>query len=229
MSVLGKLKKLIRSLHKNAKTMYRSGWEEGSTAPVTSMESWSGDENVLINKTRPIDEREEKKPIEVVSSILTDEPKMNLDTLGMQIKTVEKRLRMLKALNVSRQDETEALAFLKARKKYKKCKDKFKWAITTFAKIDELKKKYKVKLASIEGYYKNLPNEALEEFEKFISAYEEVRDDRPVAKLIVDDGGPETKKDPILLVSSPFGKWFYVLGAWDKEIEYVDDLIYNGK
>jgi len=39
----------------------------------------------------------------------------------------------------------------------------------------------------------------------------------------------ERKKDPILLASSPFGKWFYILGAWDKEVEIVDDLVYHNK
>ena len=47
--------------------------------------------------------------------------------------------------------------------------------------------------------------------------------------LIIDDGGKETRKDPILLAKSPFGNWFYVLGAWDKEVQYIDDLIYYNK
>ncbi len=71
--------------------------------------------------------------------------------------------------------------------------------------------------------------EALEEVDKYIKVCEKVRDDKPVFRLIIDDKGKEMKKDPILLALSPFGKWYHFLGAWDEEVKYVDDIIYNGK
>jgi hypothetical protein len=71
--------------------------------------------------------------------------------------------------------------------------------------------------------------EAIDEIEKFIAACKKVTDAESEFRLIIDDGGTETKKDPIMYASSPFGKWFYVIGAWDKEIMYVDDIIYHGK
>jgi hypothetical protein len=71
--------------------------------------------------------------------------------------------------------------------------------------------------------------EAIDELEKFINSYNKVSNITPVLTLIIDEGGKEDKKDPILLAGSPFGKWYYLLGAWDKEVEFVDDLIYHGK
>ena len=84
--------------------------------------------------------------------------------------------------------------------------------------------------------------EAIDELEKFMKEYEKVSPGtKPVLKLIIDDipekapdgkvkgDSIERKKDPILLASSPFGRFFYILGAWDKEVEIVDDLIYHGK
>ena len=82
-----------------------------------------------------------------------------------------------------------------------------------------------------------MPNEALDELEAYLDLYELYREDKPVFKLIIDDApdpvhdgrSQERKKDPILLASSPFGKWWHILGAWDKEVEYVDAIIYHGK
>jgi hypothetical protein len=71
--------------------------------------------------------------------------------------------------------------------------------------------------------------EGIEELEKYAKTYAKVRDDEPCVGLIIDDGGKEQKKDPILIAGSPFGNWFYILGAWDKEVEYIDDLVYHGK
>ena len=177
------------------------------------------------------DEREVVKPVAVVDSILTEEPKMNLKTLAEQIRFVEKRLSLLRALsNVGMSDELIALGFLRARKKYAKYGGQFRWKITTFDKVDALQKKYKVRLVGLAGYYKCVPNEALDEIEKYARAFSKVRTDvNPEIMLIVDHGGPEERKDPIVLAGSPFGKYWYVLGAWDKEIEYVDEIVYKGK
>jgi len=86
---------------------------------------------------------------------------------------------------------------------------------------------------SFRQYYSTIPKEAIDELEKFVHAYSKVSKLKPVLKLIIDDTpkSPERgkKKDPILLAGSPFGKWFYILGAWDKEVEIVDDLVYNNK
>ena len=128
------------------------------------------------------------------------------------------------------QDERDALGYLEARKKYLKLRGTFNWEVTNDEKIIKLCKDYKVRQVNLQGYYKTMPQEALDEMEAFIQVYDKVRTDiEPVFSLIVDDGGKETRKDPILLARSPFGKWWYVLGAWDKEIEIVDDLVYKGK
>ena len=127
-------------------------------------------------------------------------------------------------------DEREALRFLMARKKYLKNKELFPWPVATFPKIEALCKKYKVRTVDFDGFYKNIPMEAVDELELFSKAYHTVEKEyKPMLKLVIDDGGKEDKKDPILLASSPFGRWYYMLGAWDKEVQIVDDLIYKGK
>jgi len=175
------------------------------------------------------DERIEVKPVEVVKEIVTETPSMMLDGLDKQIKIVKKRIRILMEQDIKPRDEEEALGYLKARTYYKKRQKLFPWSITTNEKINELCKKYKLRKVGFNAYYKTVPTEALDELEKYVSACKKVRSGAPDISLIIDDGGKETRRDPIMLASAPFGRWFYVIGAWDKEIEVVGELIYNAK
>ena len=189
-----------------------------------------------------MDMRLEKKPVEVWQELNGEEPKMNLANLDGQIKMVKRRQKVLRELGSNSSDEDEALEFLSARKKGLKAKTDFGWAITTLGQVSELVQKYKLAYVNFESYAKTIPMEAIDELEKFMKEYEKVSPGtKPVLKLIIDDipektpdgkvkgDSIERKKDPILLASSPFGLFFYILGAWDKEVEIVDDLVYHGK
>ena len=123
--------------------------------------------------------------------------------------------------------EHTSISFLKARRKDEKHKDKVKWAITNQEMIDKLCKRYKVQMVCLGDYYRLVPKEGVDEIEKFAEAMSNVSRTEPLFKLIISD--EEQPKDPILLAQSPFGNWWYVLGAWDKEVEIVDDLIYKGR
>ncbi|MCK4307288.1 hypothetical protein KAW50_03560 [candidate division WOR-3 bacterium] len=235
--MISELRKFIRKLKAKKKRsyLYRSGWS--ARYGISEAESIAVEEFVTYTdstssgkRKKKKDSRIEKRPVEIFKEILSKEPKVDLRNLDSQIEIVKKRKKFLEEeLELPADDEEEALKFLLARKKYLKHQGKFRWSTTTFPKIEALCKKYKVKLVNFDSYYKTVPMEAFDELEKFISAYDKVRNDKPVIKLIIDSGGKETRKDPILLVGSPFGKWFFVLGAWDKEVEIVDDLIYKGK
>jgi hypothetical protein len=170
-----------------------------------------------------------------VKEILSETPEIDIKNLDEKIKVVKRRITGLKKVlnkdnRIGFSDETTALRYLKARKKCAKYISLFKWAITTDTKLRDLCSKYKLRLVSLNGYSRNIPMEAIDEIEQFLEAYNKVEKNvEPEFHLIIDDGGKEDKKDPILLAASPFGKWYYVLGAWDKEVEIVDEIIYKGK
>ena len=226
--------KTIKQLREQKKNryLYRSGWDLGGINGLIRIEDMITDSKEQKKKE---DKRIDKKPVDIHNEIVSKEPKMDLTNLDEQIKIVKHRADILRDyIGGDRpEDEDEALGFLQARKGYIKYKDKFNWAITTFDLVDKLCKKYKVKVVSFRQYYSTIPKEAIDELEKFVHAYSKVSKLKPVLKLIIDDTpkSPERgkKKDPILLAGSPFGKWFYILGAWDKEVEIVDDLVYNNK
>ena len=176
------------------------------------------------SKEQP-DVRIEKKPVEVVAEIIAPTPILQLNDIKGQIEIVQNRLDVLRRYKGQTNDEVNAIRYLKARLKYEKYKDMFPWAVTTNELISKLLNKYKLADRSFGGYSKSVPNEAIEELEKFGKAWNKVmhEDIEPALKLITDYTGPETKKDPILLAESPFGRWWYVLGAWDKEVQIVDE------
>ncbi len=227
------LKELIQKLRgKKPERLYRSGWETDSTEHrfsrfiINDIDLFEG----RPKKGKKKDTRIDKKPVEIFKEIISETPKLDLSNLDEKIKVIEKRKKFItEELEGNVNDECEALAFLKARKKYEPNKDLFNWSVVTLSSIGKLEKKYKVKMVKIDNYTKTMPEEAIDELEKYLQAYKKVRDDAPVIKLIVDEGGKEDKKDPILLASSPFGKFFHFLGAWDKEVKYVDEIIYKGK
>lgn len=242
--MLRAFKRFLRKLKKKAHPLYRSGQaiyqaHVDYSTPQVSTTAWIVYNSNTTNNTldqssgsmihEDGDGRIVKKPVEVYKEIISDIPVMNLYDLDKQISVIQRRMDVLDEQGIKCSDELVALRFLKARKKYNKYKSKFTWAITTDAKIKELLAKYKLTTSNLQPNYKNIPMEAIDEIEKFADAFECVDEGKPEFQLIMDVGGKEQKKDPILLAGSPFGKYYYILGAWDKEVEYVDDLVYNGK
>lgn len=204
---------------------FRSGWVDTGV-----MEGFRVTNDAIAfsstEKGQEEDTRIVKKPIEIKEEIISEIPQINLVDIDGQIKGIKRRIKLLKELeDISGKEEEEALQYLIARKKFLKDRDSFGWKVASYSKIDSLCKKYKVRKVSFENYYKSVPTEALEELKKFICAFDKVTDTDARVELIIDDGGKETVKDPILLAHSPFGRWWYVLGAWDKEIEILDELL----
>lgn len=204
----------------------------GFDQPRPFQSGWGGNWGGMIEMPQfydDSDKRKTAKPVDVFKQIIGKEPKMNLKNLDTEIGIVEKRAEFLKENfpDIGVSDEEVALKFLLARKKYDAAKDRFRWPITSQEKIDKLCSKYRLRIVSFTSFYKTVPDEGLDEMEDFMKAYQKVRKDEPFFQLIADETGEETKKaDPILLAGSPFGNWFYVLGAWDKEVEIVDQLVY---
>ncbi|MDI6808434.1 MAG: hypothetical protein QME66_05565 [Candidatus Eisenbacteria bacterium] len=192
-------------------------------------------DGTVIGRTQKVDTRESKKPIEVWE-LLKDqtEPIVDTSNLVQKIKTIKKRIKILED-HVSIFDlnaEYTVLGFLEARKKYDTYKHLFSYPTTHEQAIRNLCATYRLKIVPVTQYSGTMPEEAIDELLTFKHSCLKIRKDKPVVRLIVQDFDPKTelkKRDPILLVSSPFGNWDYVLGAWDKEVLIVDELIYMGK
>lgn len=185
-------------------------------------------------KTKKIDERKTEKPVNLYNNIIKEDvPIIDLYDLDKKIKIVIDRISILSEHIEEKYliDEHNSLFYLRNRKEYEKNKDSFLYPITTDELIEKLCNEYKLKLVDFKMYFGTVPVEWLEEIKKYTKIYKKITGINPLFKLIVEDSEiiEKKKKDPILLVNSPFWNWFYILWAWDKEVLVVDDLIYNLK
>ena len=220
---------------KGRKGTYRSMFD-GGFMQIT--DSWGqvsfSDGTVISSGQKKVDERKNLKPVEVWQSLKIQEPVIDLSDLDKKIKVIKERIKVLSdyTSETNLQEEHEVLGYLEARKKYIKYKELFAYPTTNDELIQNLCKEYKLKLVGVTQYSGTMPQEAIDELIKFKKSCLKIRSDKPIVRLIVPDNDPKIekrKRDPILLVSSPFGRWDYILGAWDKEVLIVDDLIYGGK
>jgi hypothetical protein len=196
------------------------------------------------SKTAPkVDERKEVKPIEVFNEIKKEGLEPDFSRLDEKIKAIEDRIEILKEhlKDEHLTDEHKALFFLKNRRTYaNKTMKKYPldWAMTNREAIDDLCKRYKLQTVPLKQYYTLVPNDGIKEMNRYSKAYEAITGDKPIFELIIktEEAKPEEKKertkkdrDPILVANSPLGDFMFVLGAWDEEVEFVDEIIYEGK
>lgn len=180
------------------------------------------------------DARIEKKPREVFEELTAETPNLDLTDLPAKIKAMQKRVDfMTDDLGLHATEEKNVLGWLKAREQglKKGIMKEFDWPVTTTKKVATLLKKYKLAKSSLSQYSLAVPEEAIEEMEKYVALHKKVVEGNPEFILIVPDT-PEfkqKKRDPILLATSPFGKFLHVLGAWDKEVEIMHELYFENK
>lgn len=190
----------------------------------------------------PSDIRKAVEPKEVFEEIKKENIEFSFDNLDEKIKVVSERINILKEhLDEGHlADEHRSLFYLKNRKSYLKTKDKnpLDWAMTNQDAIDDLCKNYKLKVVPLKQYYTLVPNEGIKEMDRYTKAYKAITGDLPIFELVIKDADVKSEeakqqkkkdRDPILLANSPLGNFLFVIGAWDDEVEIVDEIIYQGK
>lgn len=192
----------------------------------------------------PEDQRKAVEPKAVFDEIKREPLDISFENLPTKIKGVEERIAVLKEhLDEGHlQDEHRALFYLKNRLQYlsTRAKHPIDWAMTTQDAIDDLCKTYKLKVVPLKQFYTLVPKEGITEMGRYSKAYKAITGDEPIFELVIkdnvkpkeDEKKPEQRRkdrDPILLANSPLGNHLFILGAWDDEVEIVDEIIYYGK
>jgi hypothetical protein len=196
-----------------------------STSPVIVQASFG--ENSPIESPR-VDNRLEVKPIEVMHEL--EKPvAFDTDNLKEIEKKLEARISVFEKMGASADSETlRALSICRARMKYPKVADAFHWKTTVDSKIKDLTSKYKLEHRSVSDFIKKMPTEAVEVMTEYTLLYGKVTAESP-SFTIIAPASSFKQRDPILLAKSPFGQYYYILCAWDKEVEYVSDLLSEEK
>lgn len=118
---------------------------------------------------------------------------------------------------------------LENRKKYPEVKSFFEeFPYTTTARINELTKNQDhLKIGQIAQFIADMPKEAVEIMKNYNVNTDKVCGKQAVFYIIADKKDfkkTDTRRDPILLAQSPFGHFWQILGAWDKEMMFLDNL-----
>lgn len=180
------------------------------------------------------DQRKEVKPVEVFKELTSKKPNLDFTNLDAKIKAMKKRIDFMNNdIGTPANEEKNVLSWLESRKRSLKNKlwEEFVWPVTTVEKVTDLLKKYKLIETSFNEYSLAVPNEAVDEMEKYVNLCKKVTEDKPEFILIVEDTpkAKATHRDPIIVATSPFGKFLHVLGAWDREVEIMHELYFENK
>lgn len=174
--------------------------------------------------------RKIEAPVALVSQIIKPELNMDFKDLDIKIKQIKTRLSKLKRRSMDYENAKRALIYLNSRKNYPKYKDEFaNWKVTTKEKLEKLEEDYQITIDDIKNYEDYIPDEALNEMEKYVNVCKKLSGGyEPHIRIICYSHEAEkakNSKDPIIIGESPFGNFWFILGAWDKEVELVPKLL----
>jgi len=153
--------------------------------------------------------------------------------LKKQIEDFKEKLDILGKTNYDMEngvrEVSSILIRLENRKKYAQFKSFFdNYAYTTNTKINELLKNQEhLQLGSVSQFIADMPKEAVDEMKAYKKNTKELCGKEPVFYLIADKKDfkkTNSRKDPILLAQSPFGHVWQILGAWDDEMLFLEEL-----
>lgn len=118
---------------------------------------------------------------------------------------------------------------LENRKKYTSEKAFFeRFDNTTDEKIEALLQKYRnLKMNTSDIFVPEFPDEAINIMSEYTEKCMNLFGKKPIFYIIADEKDfvkSVNQRDPILLVQSPFGFYWQILGAWDKEMLLLSEL-----
>lgn len=115
------------------------------------------------------------------------------------------------------------------RKKYASVKAVIeKYPYTTNKRIESVVKNHSnLQLGEVSQFIADMPKEATEAMKEYTAACEKLCDKKAIFYIIADKkdfAKTNSRRDPILLAQSPFGHFWQILGAWDEEMLFLDEL-----
>lgn len=217
---------------------YKGGRNEGSLSDYVVL----AQEDLLNLEKAPKKRGRPKQEIQVTPKgvfemrLLHDETfelKTDPEYVDQQISDFKDKLNLIKAEEYDMRRGVEEISSIllrfENRKKYPEEKEFFEqFAYTTTSKIDELVKNHKhLKCGQIAQFIADMPKEAVEVMKQYDKHTDNLCGKKAVYYIIADQKdfkSTNNRRDPILLAQSPFGHCWQILGAWDKEMLFLEEL-----
>jgi len=207
----------------------RGNW----TGSISMSDDEDSDED-SVKRTKDYKKKIAVKPKDVYDELERVPTNFSLEALEDKIEILKLKHSFINQSNVKK-EVNDFIELLENRKKYdKKAKDgktfrEFfcKYDATNDQKIQVLLSKYELVMRSPDIFIPEFPAEAVQAMKIYTEKIEELCGKKPVFFVIAtEDSFKKTyeKRDPILLASSPFGFYYYILGAWDEEMILLTEL-----
>jgi hypothetical protein len=167
------------------------------------------------------------KPIDVLEELETVPTPFSLELLEEKLSVLRDKERLI-TQEYSKHEVVALIERLENRKKYADNADFFApFANTTDENIDKLLGKYDLVMKEADLFIPEFPDTAIAIMTQYTAKVVELCGKQPIYWVIAQ---PELfkerykQRDPILLVQSPFGFYWQILGAWDKEMLILSEL-----
>lgn len=173
------------------------------------------------------DNRPEAKPKEILDELETVPTPFTVENLDQKIESLKSRESIM-TNRFSKNQIKGLIQCLENRFHYANHAEFFsQFPNTTDEKIYALVKKYKLKVATSDLFIPTFPDEAIKTMKAYTDITKKITGSVPVYYVIAEESDFKKKYeklDPILLVQSPFGFYWQILGAWDKEMLLLSEL-----
>lgn len=167
------------------------------------------------------------KPIDVLDQLETVPTPWTLSNLEDKIEVLKYK-RDLIVQSYSRREVEGLIERLENRKRWEEFKEFFnEFQNTTDEKIEKLLDKYDLVMNTSDLFVPEFPDDAIAIMKAYTEKMEELCGKKPVFYVIAEPDKfrkAYERRDPILLVQSPFGFYWQILGAWDKEMILLSEL-----
>lgn len=209
---------------------YSSGYRGGSginTFFVSNSVVTSGSDGSDGSNTETVSKKIAMKPIEIVGELETIPTPWTMANLDDKIEVLKYK-RDLITQKYSRREVEALIERLENRKKYDRFHAFFNsFQNTTDEKIDVLLEKYDVVMNTSDLFVPEFPDDAIQVMKDYTTNMMKLCKKKPVFYVIAEPDKfrkAYERRDPILLVQSPFGFYWQILGAWDKEMMLLSEL-----
>jgi hypothetical protein len=167
------------------------------------------------------------KPKDVLHELETVPTPFSLMGLDDKIEILKDKEKLI-VQHYAKREVSALIERLENRKKYVEHKAFFdSFANTTDEKIDVLLGKYQLVMKTSDIFIPEFPDEAVKVMKDYTEKLKEVCNKKPIFYVIAEESlfkKSYEKRDPILLVQSPFGFYWQILGAWDEELILLSEL-----
>lgn len=197
---------------------FRGGNFSGPMGDPSSVQSSDGQGAVKKIKIKPID---------VLNQLETVPTPFNLNNLDDKIAVLRDKEDLIRN-HWAKREITGLIERLENRKKFEEFRVFFdRFQNTTDEKIAVLLEKYALEMHPTDIFIPEFPDEAVAIIKEYTEQTEKLCGKKPVFFVIAEEHLFQKaygKRDPILLAQSPFGFYWQILGAWDKEMLLLGEL-----